>query len=135
MLEPNSTVIVKIAARAKADLTLPNVGFMLRDHLGVDFAGTNTSREGYQIPRMREGDVVTVDFHLELPALYASTFSFSPAIADGSLDTYTVCDWIDNALVAPMSRAEQQIYGLVHLKCRVEVVQKAKGKPKTTLVV
>jgi energy-coupling factor transporter ATP-binding protein EcfA2 len=135
MLEPNTTIVVKIAARAKADLTLPNIGFMLRDHLGVDFAGTNTSREGYQLPRMRDGDVVTVDFHVELPALYASTFSFSPAIADGSLDTYTVCDWIDNALVAPMARTEQQIYGLVHLKCRVEVSHKARVTHKTTLVV
>ena len=54
---------------------------------------------------MRAGDVVAVDFHLDLPELYATNFSFSPAIANGTLDTYTVCDWIDNA-------------------CAIEVVQK-----------
>ena len=124
MLEPSSTVVVKITAHAKVDLQLPNIGFILRDHLGVDFSGTNTSREGYQLPPMHAGDVVSVDFHLELPALYATTFSFSPAIADGTLDTYAVCDWIDNALVVPMARGQQQIYGLVHLKCRIEVNQR-----------
>jgi len=128
-------VVVKITARAKADLKLPNVGFMLRDHLGVDFSGTNTLREGYELPKMRAGEIVSVDFHVELPALYATTFSFSPAIADGTLDTYAVCDWIDNALVVPMARSEQQIYGLIHLKCRIEVSHKTKVNQKTTVVV
>ena len=135
MLEPNTTVVVKITARAKAELPLPNVGFMLRDHLGVDFAGTNTLREGHQLPVMKPGDIVSVDFHVDLPALYASTFSFSPAIADGTLDTYAVCDWIDNALVVPMARTEQQIYGLVHLKCHIEVAHKVRVAVKTTTVV
>ena len=136
MLEPQSTVVVKVTARAKTELDLPNIGFMLRDHLGVDFAGTNTSREGYQLPAMRAGDIVAVDFHLELPELYATNFSFSPAIANGTLDTYAVCDWIDNALVVPMARGQQQIYGLVHLKCRVEVNQRPRlTRTKTTVVV
>ncbi|HEY3739630.1 MAG TPA: ABC transporter ATP-binding protein [Bryobacteraceae bacterium] len=135
MLEPSSTVVVKIVAKAKSAIDLPNVGFMLRDHLGVDFAGTNTSREGHQLARMKAGDIVSVNFHVELPALYATTFSFSPAIADGTLDTYVVNDWIDNALVVPMARSPQQIYGLVHLKCRVEINQKPAFNLKTTVVV
>ena len=135
MLEPCSTVVVKVTARAKADLDLPNIGFMLRDHLGVDFAGTNTSREGYQLPAMCAGDVVAIDFHVDLPELYATTFSFSPAIANGTLDTYAVCDWIDNALIVPMARGQKQVYGLVHLKCRVEVNQRPRIRHKTTLVV
>ena len=135
ILEPSSTVVVKVIATAKADLNRPNIGFMLRDHLGVDFSGTNTLREGYQLPPMHAGEVVSVDFHVELPALYATTFSFSPAIADGTLDAYTVCDWIDNALVVPMARSEHQIYGLVHLKCRVEVHHRQPIRLKTTIVV
>jgi lipopolysaccharide transport system ATP-binding protein len=121
LLDPDTTIIVKIGARAKAHLVLPNVGFMLRDHMGVDFAGTNTTREGYQLPAMRPGEEVVVEFHLQIPQLFASTFSFSPAIADGTLDTYAVCDWVDNALVVQMSRGEQQVYGLMHLKCSVVV--------------
>ena len=45
-LAPNSTIVVRISARAKANLDRPIIGFMFRNHLGVDFAGTNTAREG-----------------------------------------------------------------------------------------
>lgn len=121
MLQPESTVIVRISVHAREDLHLPIVGFMLRNHLGVDFAGTNTTREGYQLPPMSAGDIHTVDFHVEIPALYPSTFSFSPAIADGTLDHYSICDWVDNALVLHMSGTDAPIYGHIHLPCKVEV--------------
>jgi ABC-type polysaccharide/polyol phosphate transport system ATPase subunit len=121
LLDPGSTIIIRISARAKAYLPLPNVGFMLRNHLGVDFTGTNTTREGYELAPMQPGDVVTVDFHLELPEFYPNQFAFSPAIADGTLDTYSICDWVDNALVVPMARTELPIYGQMHVRCRVSV--------------
>ena len=120
-LEPDTSIIVRVSVRAKANLPLPIVGFMMRNHLGMDFAGTNTAREGYQIPGMRQDDVHTVDFHLDLPTLYASTFSFSPAIADGTLDGYAICDWVDHAVALPMMRTEAPIYGHIHLRCRVEL--------------
>ncbi|BDC51635.1 teichoic acid ABC transporter ATP-binding protein [Bryobacterales bacterium F-183] len=121
MLDPGTKIVIRISARAKEELHHPNVGFMMRNHLGVDFCGTNTTREGYELQPMLPGDVVTVDFHLELPELSSSTFSFSPAIADGSLDHYAMCDWVENAIVLPMSRGENPVYGQMHLKCRVEV--------------
>jgi len=121
MMDPGTKIVVRISARAKEELHHPIVGFMLRNHLGVDFSGTNTTREGYELTPMLPGDVVTVDFHLELPELSSSTFSFSPAIADGTLDHYAICDWIDNALALPMTRGELPVYGQMHLRCRVEV--------------
>jgi lipopolysaccharide transport system ATP-binding protein len=120
-LQPNTTIIVRISFRAKANLDHPIVGFMFRNHLGVDFAGTNTAREGHQLPAMAAGDLCTVDFHLDLPALYPSTFSFSPAIANGSLEHYAICDWIDNAVALHMDPSEGPIYGQFHFPCRVEV--------------
>ncbi len=123
-LEPGSTAIVRISVKAKANLDSPIVGFMFRNHLGVDFAGTNTSRERADLPPMMIGDICTVDFYLDLPQLYASSFSFSPAVANGTLDRYTTCDWIDNAVVLQMEKAEDPIYGQLHLPCRVAVNQK-----------
>jgi hypothetical protein len=113
--------VVRISVRAREYVALPNVGFMLRNQLGVDFSGTNTIREGYQLEPLQAGDVYTVDFHLDLPELYPSSFSFSPAIADGTLTAYRMCDWIDNALVVQMARSENEVYGYLHLPCRVEV--------------
>jgi hypothetical protein len=121
LLEPSSDIVVRISVRAHEDITLPIVGFMMRNHMGLDFAGTNTARESLDFPPMAAGDVYTVDFHLQLPELYPSSFSFSPAIADGTLHSYKTCDWIDNAIVLQMGPADGEIYGHVHLSCRVEL--------------
>jgi hypothetical protein len=121
ILEPSSRILVRISVRAAADVALPIVGFMLRNQLGMDFSGTNTAREGYELAPLQAGDVITVDFYLDLPELYPASFSFSPAIADGTLLGYQMCDWIDNAITLQMGRSEAQIYGYMHLPCRVEV--------------
>jgi lipopolysaccharide transport system ATP-binding protein len=121
ILEPSSRILVRISVRATADVALPIVGFMLRNQLGMDFSGTNTAREGYELAPLQAGDVTTVDFYLDLPELYPASFSFSPAIADGTLMGYRMCDWIDNAITLQMGRSEAQVYGYLHLPCRVEV--------------
>jgi ABC-type polysaccharide/polyol phosphate transport system ATPase subunit len=124
VIEPSSRIVVRISARAKQDIALPIVGFMMRNHLGVDFSGTNTTNEGYELAPMRPGDTYTVDFHLDLPEIYPGHFSFSPAIADGTLLGYTECDWIDNAVTVQMGRGDGQIYGFLRFPCRVEVNQR-----------
>jgi lipopolysaccharide transport system ATP-binding protein len=121
LLEPLSAIVVRISVRASENITLPIVGFIMRNHMGLDFAGTNTAREGFELPPMSAGDIFTVDFHLQLPELYPSSFAFSPAIADGTLRAYSTCDWIDNAIVLQMSPADGEIYGHLHLPCRVEL--------------
>ncbi len=70
---------------------------------------------------MAAGDVITVDFHLDLPERYQQVFSFSPAIADGTLLGYKMCDWIDNAIALQMGHGEGQVYGYLRMPCRVEV--------------
>jgi hypothetical protein len=130
-LQPHSTIVVRISVRAKENLDRPIVGFMFRNHLGVDFAGTNTARERQDLPPMMAADVCTVDFYLDLPALYASSFSFSPAIANGSLEHYSMCDWIDNAVVLQMEKSDQPMYGQFHLDCRVKVNAKLDSRVKT----
>ena len=121
LLQPSQRVTVRISVRAHAGIPRPIVGFMMRNHLGIDFSGTNTAREGYDLPAMTPDDVYTVDFHLEMPELYPASFSFSPAIADGTLLGYTMCDWIDNAIALQMGHSPGEIYGFLRLPCRVEV--------------
>jgi ABC-type polysaccharide/polyol phosphate transport system ATPase subunit len=121
LLEPASRIVVRISVRAKDDVPLPVVGFMLRNQLGMDFAGSNTAREGYELAPLQPGDVVTVDFHIDLPELYPGSFSLSPAVADGTLSEYHTCDWIDNAIALQMARSEGEIYGYLHLPCKIEI--------------
>jgi len=87
----------------------------------VDFAGTNTAREGHDLPPMAAGDIYTVDFHVPLPEFYPSSFSFSPAVADGPLDGFRVCDLIDNAIALQMVAGGAEVYGFMHLPCKVMV--------------
>jgi ABC-type multidrug transport system ATPase subunit len=121
LLEPSQRITVRISVRARAEVSQPIVGFMMRNHLGIDFSGTNTAREGYDLPMMMPDDICTVDFHLEMPELYPASFSFSPAIADGTLLGYQMCDWIDNAIALQMGHSPGEIYGFLRLPCRVEV--------------
>jgi ABC-type polysaccharide/polyol phosphate transport system ATPase subunit len=129
LLEPNREIVVRISVRAKAEIAEPNVGFMLRNHLGMDFAGANTTREGRRLEPMIAGDLCTVDFHLELPELYPGSFSFSPAIADGPLEAYRMCDWIDNAIALQMGLGSTEVYGFLHLPCRVAVNEVLSAAP------
>jgi hypothetical protein len=130
MLEPAARILVRISVRAREYVPLPIVGFMLRNQLGMDFSGTNTARSGYELSPMEAGDVITVDFYVDLPELYPASFSFSPAVADGTLTEYTMCDWIDNAYALEMSRSANPIYGFMHLNCRVEVNARLKSEPQ-----
>ena len=129
ILEPSSTIVVRISVRAIEDIVLPIVGFMMRNHIGLDFAGTNTAREAFDLPAMTAGDIYTVDFHLQLPELYPSAFSFSPAIANGTLHSYSTCDWVDNAIVLQMGPADGEVYGHIHLPCRVELNRSLATRP------
>lgn len=122
-LTPSSHIIVRISARAHQAIAEPLLGFMMRNHMGVDFAGTNTAREGVHLHPMSPGEFRTVVFHFQLPEFYPSSFSFSPAIADGTLESNTICDWIDNAIVFEVNPTEGQVYGYVHLPCRAELNQ------------
>ncbi|MBM3814964.1 MAG: ABC transporter ATP-binding protein [Acidimicrobiia bacterium] len=133
LLTPGSHLIVRISVKAHEPVTCPNIGFMLRNHLGIDFAGTNTIREKLELPPMAPGDIYTVDFHVNLPTLYPAHFSFSPAIADGTLLHYKMCDWIDNAITVQMGHSDGPIYGYMHLPCRVEVNSRLESKSEERL--
>jgi ABC-type polysaccharide/polyol phosphate transport system ATPase subunit len=121
LLQPLTRAIFRISVRARHQLSRPVVGFLLRNHLGIDFAGTDTLREGVTMPPIEAGEACTVDFSLDLPELYPAFFSFSAGIADGAFAPDAVCDWIDNAVTIQMSGGGNQIYGYIHLPCRVEL--------------
>lgn len=116
LMMPQSRILVRISIRAQENLSRPVVSFMMRNHLGLDFTGTDTGREGHSLPPMPKGGVLTVDFQLELPELYPGAFSFSPSVSEGP----SVCDWIDNAITVQMGRGEGEVYGCIQLPCRIE---------------
>jgi len=75
--------------------------------------------EGKPIPPLHPGEILTVDFHVDIPELYPGAFSFSPWISDNDRDV--ICDWIDNALTVQMARGEGPVYGYIQWPCRIEL--------------
>ncbi|MBI2819053.1 MAG: ABC transporter ATP-binding protein [Acidobacteria bacterium] len=120
LLPQKASIIVRISVRAREEISMPIVGYLLRNHLGVEFAGTNTALEEIELPSFAPGDVYTIDFHLDLPEFYPGHFSFTAAIANGTIDSYEVCDWIDNAITLQAEKG-RQVYGFLHLPCQIRV--------------
>jgi lipopolysaccharide transport system ATP-binding protein len=117
LMIPRATILIRISVRANRNLARPDIGFRLRNHLGLDFASTSTAREGQAPGLLKAGEVVSVDFHLEIPELYPGAFSFSPWIAEGGVN----CDAIENAVTVQMARGDGPVYGYVQVPCHIDV--------------
>jgi ABC-type polysaccharide/polyol phosphate transport system ATPase subunit len=124
VLSPDSTIVVRMSIRAHANLDRPIVGVTLRDQRGLDLAGANTESEGHSLPPFAAGDIYTVDFYLDIPTLYSTSFSFCPAVVNGTLEQFAICDFIDNAVVLEMIAPDGPLYGPFRFPCRVEVNSK-----------
>lgn len=90
-------VCVRISLEFLERVAHPNVGFMLRDRLGADVTGTNLMFEGVERGPAKAGERLSVDFTMDLPFLKSGPYHLAPAVADGTLDSYEICDWVDNA--------------------------------------
>lgn len=128
-LQPGSRIVVRISVRAREEIRRPVVGYLVRNQLGLDFSGTNTAREGYHLPPLERGGVLTVDFATDLPELSPASFSFSPWISDDTLQGPVICDWVDNALALQVERTEHEVYGYLHLPSRVAVNARMRSAP------
>lgn len=90
-------ICMRISVEFQDDVEEPNIGFMMRNRLGEDVMGTNVLFEGKRVSAARPGERLSVDFVMDLPFLQAGFYHFSPAIANGGLDRYEMCDWVENA--------------------------------------
>ena len=111
-------VCVRISVEFRNDVEHPNVGFMLRNRLGQDVTGTNVMFEGERLPAAKAGERLSVDFVMDLPFLQTGFYHFCPAVADGTLDQYEMCDWLDNACAIEVIE-RSTTYGHMRIPMRV----------------
>lgn len=114
-------ICVRVSVEFEQDVAQPNVGFMLRNRLGEDVTGTNVANEGIRLPAARTGDRMSVDFIMDLPFLHPGFYHFSPAVADGGLDQYEMCDWVDNACAIDVNQ-RASTYGHLRIPTRVRAM-------------
>jgi ABC-type polysaccharide/polyol phosphate transport system ATPase subunit len=91
-------VTLRFSFRVDAEIAAPIAGFLVRNHRGENIFGSNTARENFPLPSMRAGAANNVDFHWTVPALTAGTYQISLGIADGSLEDFRMCDYIEDAI-------------------------------------
>jgi lipopolysaccharide transport system ATP-binding protein len=121
VIEPDTTLVVRVSVRAKSALPRPIVGVLFRNQLGLEVAGVNTTNDGHPLPPLAAGEVTTVDFHVDFPTLYTTSLSFSPAVSNGTLEHFTVCDFVENAIVLEMVPPKGKLYGHSRFPCRIQV--------------
>jgi lipopolysaccharide transport system ATP-binding protein len=114
-------VCVRISVEFLSDVEHPNVGFMLRNRLGQDVTGTNVMFEGERLSAAKAGDRLSVDFVMDLPFLHTGFYYFSPAVADGALNQYEMCDWIDNACAIDLAERNTTL-GHIRIPMRVRAI-------------
>lgn len=124
-VEQGDRICIRISVEFSSEVEQPNVGFMLRNRLGQDVAGTNVLYEGIRLPKAQPGERLSVDFVMDLPYLHAGFYHFSPAVADGTLDQYEMCDWIDNAFAIEVIQ-RTITYGHMRIPMRVRTTTLAR---------
>jgi len=99
---------VVFAVEITVNKTINNaiVGFHMNDPKGNGILGINTDVYGKNIGTLFSGTKVVVEFEFDFPILKAAQYSFSPAIAEGSMSDHIQHHWVHDAYLIQVTRAE-----------------------------
>ena len=118
--EHGEPIVVRVSAAFHEDVAQPIVGIMMRNRLGEDICGINTSAEAVELPPARAGQCFTVDFNLKLPLLTAGNYHITPGVADGTHTEFVVCDMVENAIRLVLKK-RTIVFGYMKFDSRVEL--------------
>ena len=99
-LSAGEEVEIVLAVESLSGVDRPLVGFTIRNRLGDVIVATNTELEGTVLPALPAGALLELAFRFLWPPLCSGPVSFSPAIAEGCIAAHSMCDWVENALIA-----------------------------------
>jgi ABC-type polysaccharide/polyol phosphate transport system ATPase subunit len=108
---------LRIGFTAAADLESPIAGFLFRNAKGEVIFGSNTTRENMQIDAVAGGETNEVSFHWLMPVLAAGTYRISVAICDGTLNDFTVCDYLEDVVEVVVTEHASSVSGYLKLPC------------------
>ncbi len=116
-------IVCQIAANT--DLKSLNTGILIRDRLGNDVFGTNTSHFKENRP-VRAGDNLAIEFTLPLN-LGGGSYSISAAVHPGATHLEGNYDWWDQCLVFQIiPRSSTNFIGLVSLPVNIKVIKESR---------
>lgn len=93
-------VRVRVQVQAVADVTMPILGFIIKDRLGQPLIGGNTYHSyKHQPVAARAGEFWEVEFGFRLPILAIGDYSITAAIGEGTLAEHEHMDWMHDAVL------------------------------------
>ena len=120
-LTHGESLTVRVSIKFNQPVPHPVAGFLMRNRLGEDIAGINSSAEGIVLPPAETSQIYTVDFRVQVPQLHPGNYYFSIAVANGTHLDYAVCDWIDNAILLVVKQ-RLPVYGYMRFDCQIDLV-------------
>ena len=91
---------VGVMMHAYKDIANPIVGYLVRDRLGREIFGDNTTMVRQDLPSLSAGRSYVVTFRIDdWPNLGEEEYSLSVAVADGMLNDHAQCHWLHDALI------------------------------------
>ncbi len=99
VFEGGERVVFSVEFAVKQDIGTPIVGFHLINAKGMHVLGLNSAAANIDFKALHEGDLKVVEFEFDFPYLKEDVYSFSPAIAEGTLDEHIQHHWVHDACI------------------------------------
>ncbi|MDG2242276.1 MAG: ABC transporter ATP-binding protein [Rhodospirillaceae bacterium] len=107
-------VDLRIVVQAEEAVERPIFGFYIKDRLGQNLLGENTSREDGTEFSIAPGEVVSARFRFRWPALATGSYALTVALADGSMEDHIQRHWMHDAAIFDVISSATR-HGLVGL--------------------
>lgn len=127
---PGQTLELHCQIQAREKIHSPIVGFLVKNHMGLEIFGFNNLHLGKELPPLAVKEEITVCFQFQWPEIVPGSYSFSVAIAQGTLEEHTQLHWLHNVLNVE-SLQEKKFSGLVNLQPRNLTIWPAGSKKGT----
>lgn len=101
-----------LVVRCRQAFEMPIAGIVITDLLGNELIKTNTDAEGYHLKPCSGGETLKLTFSFVLPDFRSGSFAISAAFGNGTVENFTVADWLENLKIFTME-SPHQCYGLI----------------------
>jgi len=78
----------------------PILGFIVKNNLGLGLFGFNNIFLNQELPVFQAQKTVNCSFQFQWPDIISGTYSFSVALAEGTMEDHIAHYWIHNAIIA-----------------------------------
>jgi lipopolysaccharide transport system ATP-binding protein len=115
LLTSNQKVTLSIRARSNKDISDIIIGFLVKNRLGQEIFGDNTTKSGEVSGAfVNKNSTFVTAFTFEMPSLATGDYSITVAVAEGSLYDHIQHNWIHDALIFK-AIPNSPVYGLIDL--------------------